>query len=216
MQGNELVPILRGVSHQWAFWFALAAAAGLVVFAPAGTARIAALIYGGGLCAMLAASALYHRYKCSPRVRSLLCRIDHSAIYLFTAASYTPVGLLVLEGTSRWLVLGSVWGGALLGVTLSVAWITAPRVLFAISYVVLGSVIVLALPDVLAALDVAPMVLLLAGGVLYMAGAAIYTLRRPDPWPSTFGFHEIFHALVIAAAVTHFVAIAGWVILPAA
>jgi hemolysin III len=216
MQGNELVPILRGVSHQWAFWFALAAATALVVFAPGSTARLAALIYGGGLCAMLAASALYHRYKCSPRVRSLLCRIDHSAIYLFTAASYTPVGLLVLEGTSRWLVLGSVWGGALAGVTLSVAWVTAPRVLFAISYVVLGSVVVLALPDVLSALDPAAIALLAAGGVLYAAGAAIYTLRRPDPWPSTFGFHEIFHALVIAAAVAHFVAIAGWVILPAA
>jgi hemolysin III len=212
MQGNELVPLLRGVLHQWAFWFALAAAAGLVMFAPTGVARVAALIYGGGLCAMLAASALYHRYRGGPRVRSLLCRIDHSAIYLFTAASYTPVALLVLESTSRWVVLGSVWGGALAGVALSVAWITAPRVLFALSYVALGWVIVLALPDVLAALDAAPLVLLAAGGLLYMAGAVIYTLQWPDPWPHTFGFHEIFHALVVAAAVTHFVAIAGWVI----
>jgi hemolysin III len=212
MQGNDVVPILRGVSHQWAFWFALAAVVGLVAFAPPGVARIAALVYGGGLCAMLAASALYHRYNCSPRVRSLLCRIDHSAIYLFTAASYTPVGLLVLEGTSRWVVLGSVWGGALGGVALSVAWITAPRVLFALSYVVLGSVIVLALPDVLAGLDAVAVVLLAAGGLFYIAGAVIYATRRPDPWPHTFGFHEIFHALVIAAALTHFVAIAGWVI----
>jgi hemolysin III len=212
MQGNELVPILRGVLHQWAFWFALVAAAGLVALAPSGVARVAALIYGGGLCVMLAASALYHRYRCGPRLRSLLCRIDHSAIYLFTAASYTPVGLLVLEGTSRWLVLGSVWGGALAGVALSVAWITAPRVLFALSYVVLGSVIVVALPDVLSALDAVALILLFTGGVFYIAGAVIYTMRRPDPWPHTFGFHEIFHALVIAAAVTHFVAIAGWVI----
>jgi hemolysin III len=214
MQGNELVPILRGVSHQWAFWFALAAAAGLVVFAPGGTARFAALIYGAGLCAMLAASALYHRWKCTPRVRSLLCRIDHSAIYLFTGASYTPVCLLVLEGMTRWLVLGSVWAGCLGGVALSVAWITAPRLLFALSYVALGWAIVIAFPQLLSELEVAPLVLFGAGGLLYSAGAMIYAARRPDPWPRTFGFHEIFHALVVAAAVTHFVAMAGWVILP--
>ncbi len=106
MQGNELIPLLRGVSHQWAFWLALAAAAALVALSPAGTARLSALVYGAGLCLMLAASALYHRLKCSPRTRSLLCRIDHGAIYVFMAASYTPVALLVLEGATRWLVLG--------------------------------------------------------------------------------------------------------------
>jgi hemolysin III len=215
MQGNELVPLLRGVLHQWAFWFALAAAVGLVAFAPAGPARIAALVYGAGLCAMLAASALYHRYRCSPRVRSILCRLDHSAIYLFMAASYTPVGLLVLDGTLRWAVLGTVWAGCLGGVALSVAWVTAPRLLFAVSYVALGWTIVIAFPQLVSELDAAALALFAAGGVLYSAGAVIYALQRPDPWPRTFGFHEIFHALVIAAAVTHFVAMAGWVILPA-
>jgi len=209
------VPLLRGVFHQWAFWFALAAAAALVALAPAGTARLAALIYGAGLCAMLAASALYHRWRCSPRVRSLLCRIDHSAIYLFTAASYTPVGLLVLDGTLGWVVLGTVWAGCLGGVALSFAWVTAPRLLFALSYLGLGWAIVIAFPQLLSKLEVAPLVLFGAGGLLYSAGAVIYATRRPDPWPGTFGFHEIFHALVIAAALTHFVAMAGWVILPA-
>jgi hemolysin III len=212
VHGTDLIPQLRGVLHQWAFWFALAAAAALVTLAPGGVARVAALVYGAGLCLMLAASAAYHRWKCSPRVRSVLCRIDHSAIYLFTAASYTPVGLLVLDGTLRWVVLGSVWGGCLAGVALSVAWVTAPRVLFALTYVALGWVIVIAFPQLTSALDPAPLVLFAAGGVLYSAGAAIYALRRPDPWPSTFGFHEIFHALVVAAAVIHFVAMAGWVI----
>jgi hemolysin III len=212
MQGNELIPYLRGVSHAWAFWFAVAAAAALVALSPAGTPRLAALVYGAGLCLMLAASALYHRLKCSPSMRSLLCRIDHSAIYVFTAASYTPVALLVLEGATRWAVLGSVWAGALGGVALSVAWVTAPRVLFAISYVALGWVIVIALPQLLAQLDATPILLFAAGGVLYSLGAVIYALRRPDPWPRTFGFHEVFHALVIAAAVIHFVAMAGWVI----
>ena len=215
MHGTDLVPILRGVLHQWAFWFALAAAAALVVWAPPGTARVAALVYGAGLCAMLAASALYHRYECSPRVRALLCRIDHSAIYVFMAASFTPVGLLVLEGTLRWVVLASVWGACVAGVALSVAWITAPRLLFALSYLAFGWVMVIAFPELMSSLDAAPLVLFGAGGLLYSAGAVIYALRRPDPWPHTFGFHELFHALVIAAAVTHFVAMAGWVILPA-
>jgi hemolysin III len=212
MQGNELIPLLRGVSHAWAFWFALAGAAALVALAPAGTARVSALVYGAGLCLMLAASALYHRLKCSPGVRTLLCRVDRSAIYVFIAASYTPVGLLVLEGTTRWVVLGSVWAGALGGVALSVAWVTAPRVLFAVSYVALGWVLVIAFPQLLAQLDLVPVLLFAAGGLLYSAGAVIYAMRRPDPWPRTFGFHEVFHALVIAAAVIHFVAMAGWVI----
>jgi hemolysin III len=212
VQGNELIPLLRGVSHQWGFWFALAAATALVALAPAGTARVGALVYGAGLCLMLAASALYHRWKCSPRTRSLLCRVDHGAIYVFMAACYTPVALLVLEGTARWAVLGSVWAGALGGVALSVAWVTAPRALFALSYVALGWVMVIAFPELVAQLDLVPVLLFAAGGLLYSAGAVIYATRRPDPWPHTFGFHEIFHALVIAAAVIHFVAMAGWVI----
>jgi hemolysin III len=211
VQSSDLIPALRGVLHQWAFWFALAAAAALVALAPSG-ARLAAVIYGAGLCLMLAASALYHRLKCSDGLRAWLCRIDHSAIYVFMAASYTPVGLLVLDGTARWMVLGSVWGGCLAGVALSVAWVTAPRVLFALTYVALGWVIVIAFPQLTAELELAALVLLGAGGLLYTGGAVIYALRRPNPWPSTFGFHEVFHALVVAAAITHFVAMAGWVI----
>jgi hemolysin III len=212
MQGNDLIPLLRGVSHQWAFWFALAAAVALVALAPPGVPRIAALVYGAGLCLMLAASALYHRSKCSPRMRTMLCRIDHSAIYVFMAASFTPVALLVLEGATRWAVLTAVWAGALGGVALSVAWVTAPRVLFAISYVALGWAMVIAFPQLLSSLDLTPILLFGIGGVLYSVGAVIYAARWPDPWPHTFGFHEIFHALVIAAAVIHFVAMAGWVI----
>jgi hemolysin III len=109
-------------------------------------------------------------------------------------------------------VLASVWAGALFGVMLSVAWITAPRVLNAIAYVALGWAAVIAFPELSSDLDVAPLVLFAAGGLLYSVGAVIYALRRPNPWPTTFGFHEVFHALVIAAALTHFVAIAGWVI----
>jgi len=208
---DEPAPLLRGVSHAFAFWAALAAALILVVLAPPGAARIAAIVYGVGLCVLFAGSALYHRWRWSPRVRPLLRRIDHSAIFVFIAASYTPIALLVLTGTLRWVVLAVVWAGALAGVCLSVAWITAPRVLVAACYLALGWVAVIAVPQLVEKLPVAPLVLLAAGGLFYSVGAAIYAARRPDPWPRVFGFHELFHAFVIAAAVAHFVAMAGWV-----
>ena len=209
---EELIPLLRGVSHAWAFWFALAAAILLIVLAPPGDARWAAAVYGVGLCALFAGSGLYHRWRWSPRLRPLLRRIDHSTIFLFIAASYTPIALLVLEGGLRWVVFAGVWAGALVGVGLSVAWITAPRVVQALCYLGLGWFALIALPQLASKLPVAPLTLFVAGGVLYTAGAIVYATQRPDPWPRTFGFHEIFHVFVIAAAVVHFVAIAGWVI----
>jgi hemolysin III len=209
---EELTPKLRGVSHAWAMWFALIACVVLALYAPSGLALAAALVYGIGMCALFAVSGLYHRWRWNPRWRPLLRRIDHSTIFIFIAASYTPVALLVLSGTIQIVVLASIWGGALAGVALSVAWITAPRVLVAASYTALGWVAIVSLPQMADRLGVATIVLFALGGVIYSAGAAVYAFRRPNPWPSTFGFHEIFHALVILAAVTHFVAIAGWVI----
>ena len=206
------VPILRGVSHFWAFWCALGATIPLVAFAPSGAARGAALVYGAGLCVLFAGSAAFHRWRCGPRLRTLLCRIDHSAIFIFIAASYTPVALLVLDGPTGWTLFGAAWAGALAGVALSLLWIGAPRVLFAATYVALGWLAIIATPELVASLPVTPLVLIAAGGVLYTIGAVVYALRRPDPWPRVFGFHEVFHALVIAAAVLHFVAMAGWVI----
>jgi hemolysin III len=212
---RDLVPVLRGVSHAVAFWVASAAAVALAVLAPTATARVAALVYGLGLCALFAASATYHRWRWSDRWRPLLRRIDHSTIFVFIAASYTPVALLVMHGSLRWVLLAAVWAGALGGVVLSVAWITAPRVLQAACYLALGWVAVFAVPQLLDHLGLAPLILLAAGGILYTAGAVVYATQRPNPWPRVFGFHEVFHAFVIAAAVVHFVAIAGWVI-PAA
>ena len=127
----DLIPGLRGVSHAWAFWCALIAGTVLTLYAPSGVARASAIVYGAGLCALFAASGLYHRWRWNPRWRPLLRRIDHSTIYIFIAASYTPVALLVLSGTIQVVVLASIWGGALAGVAMSVAWITAPRVLVA-------------------------------------------------------------------------------------
>ena len=204
--------MLRGVSHFWAFWCALAATVALVALAPSGTARTAALVYGAGMCVLFAGSATYHRWRCGPRLRSLLCRIDHSAIFVFIAASYTPVALLVLDGPTGSILFAAAWAGALGGVALSVAWISAPRVLFAATYVALGWIALMALPELVSRLAVAPLVLMATGGVLYTTGAVVYALRRPDPWPRVFDFHEVFHALVIAAAAAHFVAMAGWII----
>jgi len=211
---EALAPRLRGVLHAYAFWFALAAAIVLVALAPSAQARVAALIYGAGLCALFAASGLYHRWRWNARWRPLLRRIDHSTIYVFIAASFTPVALLVLDAPLGAIVLISVWGGALAGVVFSVAWIDAPRLLVALSYMAIGWVALLALPALLTDVGVAPTVLFVVGGALYSIGATVYALRRPNPWPRWFGFHEIFHTLVIAAAVVHFVAIAGWVVLP--
>jgi hemolysin III len=208
----DAVPVMRGVTHFWAFWCALAATIPLVILAPSGAARAAAIVYGSGMCVLFAGSAAFHRYKGGPRLRTMLCRIDHSAIFVFIAASYTPVALLVLEGPTATVLLTAAWAGAIAGVALSLAWIGAPRVLFAATYVALGWIALVALPQIVSRLPLAPLLLIAAGGLLYTIGAVVYALRRPNPWPRVFGFHEVFHALVIAAAAMHFVAMAGWII----
>ncbi len=208
----EMIPRLRGVSHAYAFWFALAAAATLVALAPTGRARVAATIYGLGLCALFAASGGYHRWRGDPRRKPLLRRIDHSTIFVFIAASYTPVALLALHGTLAVVVLVSAWGGALAGVAFTLVWLDAPRWLVAGAYVSLGWISIVAAPQLVDALGIGVGLLFLAGGLLYSAGAVIYARRRPNPWPEVFGFHEVFHALVIAAAIAHYVAMAGWVV----
>ncbi|MDX6685195.1 MAG: hemolysin [Baekduia sp.] len=208
---DDIKPLLRGVTHAYAFWAALGAAIVLTIMVPAGTPRLAAVVYGAGLCGLFAASGTYHRWRWNPRWRPVLRRIDHSTIFVFIAATYTPVALLVMHGTLRWVILAAVWAGAIGGVILSVAWITAPRVLSAACYLALGWVSAFALPQMIQHLDLAPLILLAAGGVLYTLGAVVYATKRPDPWPRVFGFHEVFHALVIAAAVVQFVALAGWV-----
>src|SRR3954470_23643707 len=154
------IPRLRGVTHAYAFWCALIAAVGLIVVAPGGVARVAAAVYGAGLCALFGGSALYHRLRWHPRCRPLLRRIDHSTIYVFIAACYTPVALLILDGAIRWVVLGVVWGGATLGVAFSVAWIPAPRALSAGAYIALGWVALICFPQLSHTLPPAPLILM--------------------------------------------------------
>ena len=210
---EEVIPRLRGVLHAYAFWFAAVAATLLIALAPTDRARLAAAIYGTALCALFAASGLYHRWRWHPRWKPLLRRVDHSTIYLFIAASTTPIALLVLSGTIQIVVLVSVWSGAVLGIAFALAWIDAPRLLTAGTYLAVGWAGVIAVPQLLSEVGVAPFVLFLVGGILYSAGAIIYATKRPNPVPKVFGYHEVFHALVILAAALHY-AVVALIVLP--
>jgi hemolysin III len=209
------MPRLRGISHAFAFLLSVAAAVVGIMLASGSRATVAVAIYGAALIALFGGSALYHRWSGPAWFKPVLQRIDHSTIFVFIAASYTPIALLVLQGPLVWVLLGIAWTGAAAGVAFSLGWIHAPRPVIAASYLVLGWVAVIAVPQLLGELSAAPLILFAAGGVLYTVGAVIYAFQRPDPWPTTFGFHEIFHALVIAAAAAHYIAVVGWV-LPAA
>jgi hemolysin III len=206
------VPRLRGVSHAVAFFLAAGAAFRAVAAVPAGPARVAVAFYGAGLVALFGGSALYHRWPARGRFKAVLQRFDHSIIFVFIAASYTPIALIVLRGPLAWLILGIAWSGAAAGVTFSLGWIEAPRRVIVGSYLALGWVALLAVPELLEQLGPEPLFLLAGGGLLYSAGAVVYARRRPDPWPRWFGFHEIFHALVIAAAAAQYIALVGWVL----
>ena len=203
-----LAPRLRGVFHQYAFFAALAAGVALVALADGYLERFAVWVYALALAAMFGASALYHRVPwrtADARLRAR--RLDHAMIFVFIAGTYTPFALLAFDGALRAVVLASVWGGAALGVVLELRWIHAPRWVSAVAYLAVGWIGIVALPQFFPALGIAPAVLLLVGGGLYMLGAVGYATAWPNPFPSTFGFHEVFHVLVIAAAVTQFVAL---------
>ena len=205
-------PSLRGVSHQYAFYAALAAGAALVVLARGGEARVAAGVYALSLSAMFGASALYHRIDWSPGPRAWLRRLDHSMIFVLVAGTYTPFAVLVLAPALGWTVLAVVWGGALAGVVISLVWIDAPRWLTALLYVALGWVSIFTMPQLWDRAGWLAVALLATGGLLYTAGAVVYARRRPDPAPRVFGYHEVFHVLVIAAAAVHFAAVAVYAI----
>jgi hemolysin III len=205
---TQLVPRLRGVFHQYAFFAALAAGVVLVALADGVRERFAVWVYAAALAAMFGASALYHRFPWrSATARLRARRIDHAMIFVFIAGTYTPFALLAFGGALRLVVLLSVWGGAALGVVLELRWIHAPRWVSAIAYLAVGWIGIIALPELFPALGVAVAVLLIVGAGLYTIGAVAYATTWPDPFPSTFGFHEVFHLLVIAAAVTQFVAV---------
>jgi hemolysin III len=199
-------PLLRGVLHEAAAWYAFGA--GSVLVALAGTPRkiAAAAIYSLSLVTLFAVSAIYHRVQWSERARAMMRRADHSSIFVLIAGTYTPISLLGLGGADGRRLLLLIWSGAAAGVLLSLFWVKAPKALVAALAVALGWTIVPYFSDVRRLLG-GHVWLILAGGIAYTAGAIVYAVRRPDPWPRTFGYHEVFHALTLVGAFLHFAVI---------
>jgi hemolysin III len=212
-EGQAVRPRLRGVSHQWAFFAAVAAGAALVASAGSGRARVAAAIYAFSVAGLFGTSAVYHRVTWrTPRTRLRMRRLDHSMIFVVIAGTYTPFALLVLRGALATAILVIVWAGAAAGVALQFVPGRRQRWMTALPYVALGWVAVAGLGQMVDHLGVGTTLLVAAGGVLYTLGAVVYAFRRPDPAPAVFGYHEVFHALVIAGAALHFGVVAFAVI----
>ena len=194
-------PRLRGRLHQFVFFLSIPAGAILVVTAGTGLARIGAVVYAVSLTGLFATSAAYHRMAGSLRAREWLRRADHAMIFVLIAGTYTPVCLLVLQGAWRVVALSAVWTGALVGVGLKLFRLQAMRLGNSL-YLVLGWAVLALVPQ----LGSRPAVLALvaAGGLLYTAGTVVLSRRRPDPVPEVFGYHEVWHCLVVAAAACHY------------
>ena len=191
---------------------ALAAGAALVAWAPAGRATAATAVYAAALAGLLGTSALYHRVTWRPRVRASLRRLDHSMIFVLIAGTYTPFAVLVLEEPLNVVVFAGVWVGAAAGILFTLVWSDAPKWLTAAAYVALGWFSIIAIPEITERAGPGALALLAAGGLAYTAGAIVYARRRPDPRPATFGYHEIFHVLVVFAAAAHFAAVAAFAV----
>jgi hemolysin III len=220
-KGRELVtegsvvtsrPMLRGALHQWSLLVFVPLLAVMIGVTPRGSARMSMVIYAVGLVAMLAMSAAYHRGPWSPEARRIAQRFDHSAIFLAIAGSYTPVAVIALDGPLRIVLLLVAWCGALAGIVVRWVFRGAPLWAVATPYVVVGWVAVIAAPQLWDALGPGGFWLIVAGGVLYTLGAVVFATHRPDPWPATFGYHEVFHTCTIVAAGLHMAAIAFYVI----
>jgi hemolysin III len=205
-------PRFRGVSHRIAFFLALPLAAVLGLEVQTAAGRVAAIAFGTSVAAMFGASALYHTVDWPEARRRWMRRLDHAGIYALIAGSYPPVGLLVLNGNWRLVVLGIVWIGAAVAIALKFLWVDAPKWLSAVIGIGLGWVAVVVFPQILDRVGIAGSLLVLAGGLAYTAGALVYALRRPDPLPAVFGYHEVFHALVIVAVAFQYSAIAFFVL----
>jgi hemolysin III len=208
MSPAAIKPRLRGVFHAYAFFVSLACGAALIIAASDGRSRVAATIYATAVSALLGTSALYHTVTWRPTARRWMKRLDHSMIFVLIAGTYTPVALLALKGSLASAILIVLWAGALGGVVFKLLWIDAPKWLFAAVYVALGCVTAAVFGELPAAIGWLGVAGLATGGLLYAVGAVVYASGRPNPFPKVFGYHEVFHVLVIAAAALHYAVIA--------
>ena len=205
----KVKPRLRGVSHEYAFFVSLILGGTLIVLAKGAEAQVAIAIYAVSLSALFGVSALYHRVDWKrPESRRWMRRLDHTMIFFLIAGAVTPFALLVMEGPLATALLIAVWAGALAGTIVELVWIDAPKWIAATVYVGVGMIGAVGFPAIVVEAGIIAGVLIAGGGALYVAGAVVYAAQRPDPRPAVFGYHEIFHVLVIAAAAAHFAAIA--------
>ena len=205
-------PRFRGVSHQWAAIISVPLGIALVVMAAGAREVVATSIYAFSLTALLTTSALYHRLTWEPGPRRWMRRLDHTMIFVLIAGTYTPFALLVMEGTMADVILVTVWACAAGGAILNLAWWNAPKWFTSLVYISTGWVAIAATPQLWSEIGPVGVGLLALGGLLYTAGAVIYATRRPDPRPEVFGYHEIFHALVIVASAVQFAVVAFYAI----
>lgn len=204
---EEVKPHLRGWLHAATAPLALVAGIVLVVLSPTTATRVGSSIFAASALILFSVSATMHRGTWSRRVGLILRRLDHSSIFLLIAGSYTPFTLLLIDGSARIVLLCMAWGGALLGIAFRVLWTDAPRWLYTPIYIALGWASIFFADDFLHAGAPVAVALLAAGGLIYTLGGVVYGFRRPNPFPSWFGFHEVFHSLTIAAFATHYVGI---------
>ena len=205
----KVKPRLRGVSHEYAFFVSLVLGVGLILIAKGAEARLAVADLRGEPLGLFGVSALYHRVDWKrPESRRWMRRLDHTMIFFLIAGTITPFALLVMDGPLATALLIAVWGGALAGTVVELVWTTSPKWVSAVVYIAVGMIGAIGFPAIVSETGLAAGILIAGGGALYITGAVIYAAQRPDPAPAVFGYHEIFHALVIAAAAAHFAAIA--------
>ena len=201
----ELKPSWRGWIHAGTFPVAIAAGIVLIVLSHGAAAKWAAAVFMATSVLLFGNSALYHRFSWGPKTKAVLKRIDHANIMLLIAGTYTPLAVLALPPDKGAVLLILVWSGALLGILFRVFWINAPRWLYVALYLLLGWAAVMYLVDLFQA-NAPMMILVIAGGLLYTGGAICYALKKPNPWPGHFGFHEIFHVCTVLAFLCHWTA----------
>jgi hemolysin III len=202
---DEIKPTWRGWIHAGTFPVSIAAGIVLIALAQGAPAKWAAAVFMATSVVMFGNSALYHRFHWKPLTKSILKRIDHANILLLIAGTYTPLAVLALPTDKAVILLSIVWGGAILGIFFRVFWLHAPRWLYVALYLALGWAAIMYVVDLVQA-NAAMMVLVLIGGLLYSFGAVVYAIKRPNPWPGHFGFHEIFHVCTVLAFLCHWTA----------